>query len=166
MSNKPKIRFNAIDLFIIIAFIGCIVGLALRYKLIDFINDSNNQNNALISFRVTNVQKPSEDFISLGDKFFLKEGTNVSNLGAVSEFHSSPAEVYNFDADGNYILGTKDDDEKRIDVTGKLIASGLFSNEGFLANDTKYIAPGGEFTVFSDKIEFTLIITDIEEYTE
>lgn len=165
MSNKNKLRFNGIDLLIIIAFIGCIVGLVLRYQLVDIIRNSGNENNALISFRVADIQNASKDYFAEGDKFFAVEGGNTAmKFGTLkNKITWSPAEVYNFDDEGNYVLSSKDD---RIDVRGTVIASGLFSDEGFLLNNTKYIAPGSELSIQSNKIEITITVTDISQYKE
>ena len=45
---KNKIRFNIIDFVIIIALIGCIVGVALRYNVVDKIGLSSHSDNVEI----------------------------------------------------------------------------------------------------------------------
>lgn len=164
MATKNKIRFNAIDVFIIIALIGCIVGLVLRYQLVDLIRNSDGENNAIISFRVSNIQEASKDYINDGDKFFIVEGSNKLDFGTVKgKIDWAPSEVYNFDNEGNYVLSSK---TGRIDVRGKVLASGMFTDEGFLLGDTKYIAPGSSISVQSSKIEITIQITDISPYSK
>jgi hypothetical protein len=165
MANKNKIRFNGIDVLIIIAFIGCVIALALRYQLVDVIKNSGNDNNARISFRVEDIQEESEQYFNNGDKFFVVEAGNSKILLGTLEnrIDAEPAEVYNFDSEGNYVLSSKDG---RIDVRGEVIASGLFSEEGFLLNNTKYLAPGSEITIQSNNIEVTATVLDITEITE
>lgn len=160
MANKTKARFNGIDLLIIIIFIGCIIGIALRYQLVDTIKNSTTTQKAEVSFYLENIKSTSEDFFSEGDTFFLVE--NSERLGVLqSGFVFEPAEEFNMNLDGEYIKSASVNG--RSDMRGTLLADGLFTNEGFMLNNTKYIAPGSEITIYSNKIEVTVILTDIKE---
>lgn len=160
MANKTKSRFNGVDLLIIIIFIGCLVGLALRYQLVDTIRNSGTNQKAEVSFYLEDIKSTSEDFFSEGDTFFIVE--NGERLGVLQGgFVFEPAEEFNMNLEGDYVKSASVNG--RSDMRGTLLADGLFTNEGFMLNNTKYIAPGSEITIHSSKIEVTVILTDIKE---
>ena len=158
MASKNKTRFNAIDLLILILFIGCIAGIIVRYQVVDIVKSNNNQENASISFLVKDIKETSEEFFAEGDKFFII-GSNEF-LGALEGgFVFEPAEEFNETADGRYVKSASA--SGRSDMRGSLLSSGTFSSEGFLLDNTKYIAPGSTLSIHSNKIYVNIIVTDI-----
>lgn len=159
MATKNKTRFNGIDLLILILFIGCIAGIIVRYQVVDIVKSTNNQENASISFYVSDIKETSEEFFAEGDKFFIVETGDY--LGTLEGgFVFEPAEEFNETANGEYVKSASV--SGRSDVRGSLFSSGTFSNEGFLLNNTKYLAPGSTFAMQSGKILVTIVITDIK----
>ncbi len=158
MANKTKVRFNGIDLLIVIIFIGCIVGLALRYQLVDVIKNAGEEQTARVSFYVSDIKESSEDFFAEGDVFYIS--STGERLGVLQGgFVFEPAEEFHMTADGEYVKSASVNG--RSDMRGILEAKGVFSKEGFLLNDTKYIAPGSELSIQSGKILVTVTVTDI-----
>lgn len=160
MSDKTKLRFNAIDLVIIILVVGCIAGLALRYQLINVLHSQSESNGANVSFYLSNIRSTSENYFNEGDTFYLaNEDIEFGTL--LSGFRFEPAAQYNMRSDGKYVKTTAVNG--RSDMYGTLKADGRFAESGeFLLGGTKYIAAGSELSIFSNNIEVTVIITDIE----
>lgn len=160
MANKNKVRFNSIDLLIVIVFIGCLAGLALRYQLVDMIKNAGDTQSANVSFYLSDIKETSEDFFAEGDKFFI--AGSDEELGVLQNgFVFEPAEEFNMTADGSYVKSASVNG--RSDMRGTFTSSGRFSDEGFLLNSTKYIAPGSELSIYSGKIEVTVKIVGVEE---
>lgn len=159
MSNKAKLRFNAIDLVIIILVVGCIAGLALRYQLINVIHSQSESNGANVSFYLSNIRSSSENYFNEGDTFFLaNEDVKLGEL--LSGFRFEPAAQYNMRSDGTYVKTAAVNG--RSDMFGTLKADGRFADSGeFLLNGTKYIAAGSELAIYSKNVEVTVIITDV-----
>ena len=160
MSNKTKLRFNAIDLVILILIIGCLAGLALRYQLINVIRSEGDSTSAIVSFYLSDIRFTSEDYFNEGDVFYLaseKEEFGVLEAG----FTFEPAAEYNMTRDGVYVKTSSVNG--RSDMYGSLRAKGTFTPDGeFLLNGTKYIAAGSELSVYSSNIEINIILTDVK----
>lgn len=163
MANQRKTRFNSIDLLIIILLIGCAVALIMRFQLIDTIKSASGGQKAQISFYLSDIRETSEDYFADGDKFFVA-GTNDDFGTLKSGFVFTPAEVFVETVDGKYNKSSSV--TGRSDMRASVIASGTFSDEGFLLNNTKYIAAGSTLSISSDKIEVTVLITDITPVNE
>lgn len=158
MASKNKTRFNAIDLLILILFIGCIAGIIVRYQVIDIVKSTNNQEPASVSFYVKDIKETSEEFFAEGDKFYIVGSDEY--LGSLEGgFVFEPAEVFNETADGRYVKSAST--SGRSDMRGTFLSNGIFSSEGFLLNNVKYIAPGSTISIQSEKIYVNIIVTDI-----
>lgn len=160
MTNKTKVRFNGIDLLIVILVIACIVGIAMRYDVVDVIRYAGDEQTARVSFFLANIKESSEDCFEEGDAFYIDQTNEY--LGVLEGgFVFEPAEDFNMTASGEYVKSASVN--ARSDMRGTIEAKGVFSNEGFLLNNTKYIAPGSEITLQSNKIKVTITVTGIEK---
>ncbi|MBQ7820687.1 MAG: DUF4330 family protein [Clostridia bacterium] len=160
MSNKTKLRFNGIDLMIIILIVGCIAGLALRYQLINVIRADSDSKSAKVSFYLSNIRSTSEDYFNEGDRFYIA-GENEEFGTLESGFVFEPAAEYHMKNDGVYVKTSSVNG--RSDMYGSVKAKGLFTEDGeFLLNGTKYIAPGSELSLYSGNIEITVMLTNVE----
>ena len=158
MASKNKTRFNAIDLLILILFIGCIAGFIVRYQVVDIVKSTNNQENASVSFYINDIKETSEAFFAEGDKFFIVGSGDYLGL-LEGGFVFEPAEEFNETSDGRYVKSASK--SGRSDMRGSFLSNGTFSNEGFLLNNTKYIAPGSTLSIQSGKILVNVIVTDV-----
>ncbi|MBE6606510.1 MAG: DUF4330 family protein [Ruminococcaceae bacterium] len=158
MSNKTKVRFNGIDLLIIIVFIGCLIGLALRYQVVDAIKNAGDVQSAEISFYLSDIKETSEECFAQGDVFYITStGDRLGELKGGFVFE--PAEDFNMTSSGEYVKSASA--TGRSDMRGVIEGKGIFSNEGFLLNNSKYIAPGSEIAIQSGKISVTVTVTNI-----
>ena len=165
--KTKKLRPNIIDLLIVVAVLGAIVGVALRTGIVEKVITNNSLESARISFLVQNISGESYNYFIPGDIFY--SDTHKCYLGTLEEKpYDLPAEMFIEGADGKVIKSYSpadiDDPSKseRIDVRGKLISSGVFSNEGFLLGGTTYIAPGSTVTMKSRNITVSITVTGVE----
>ncbi len=159
MATKNKTRFNAIDLLILILFIGCIAGIIVRYQVVDIVKSNNSQENASISFFIHDIKETSEEFFAEGDKFFIVGSGDY--FGALEGgFVFEPAEEFNETSNGLYVKSASK--SGRSDMRGSFFSSGTFSSEGFLLNNTKYVAPGSVLSIQSGKILVNVIVTEVK----
>ncbi len=156
--TKNKIRFNIIDFIIIIAVIGCIVGVALRYNVADKIGISSMNDTVEIEFAVFGIRPTSYDAMVKGDVFYWKQ--NGMMIGTLKEAVSSYSETYIPTDDMKLVKAQRDD---RYDVRGTLEAIGAMTESGFMLNGTQFLAPGKTLIVNSKNIEVSLTITKITQ---
>lgn len=162
-----KLKPNIIDLLIVVIVLGALAGIALRMGVVDKVIANSSIEPARISFLVQDINSDSYNYFNAGDAFY--SDTHKCYLGYLEEKpYDLPAEAYIAGADGSlvktYSPTDPDDPSKssRIDVRGKIIGSGVFSDEGFLLGGTTYIAPGSKLTIKSTNITVSITVTDVE----
>ena len=153
---KNKIRFNIIDFVIIIALIGCIVGVALRYNVVDKIGLSSHSDNVEIEFVIFSIRPTSYDAMVKGDTFYWKQ--NNMEIGTLKEATGSYSEVFIPTSDLKMVKSFRDD---RYDVRGVFSATGAMTESGFMLGGSQFLAPGKSLNVISKNIDVTLTITKI-----
>lgn len=135
MENKKKL--GALDVFIIVILIMCIVSIGLRVfsnKTSD-ISESTQLENYTVSFKVMGIRDSSaRNYITKGTKFYLND-SNVY-IGAINngDITITDAQKYYDALDGSTVSATntgtgdlyKVDVEAAFDVEGKTDSSGRF----------------------------------------
>lgn len=160
-SGKFRIRFNAIDILILLIVLACVVGLAIRFGTVKEYSADENLKLYSVYFTVSNISYTSEDAFVAGDTVTLTEGKTI--LGTFVGLESIlPAEFLARDSEGNLILVSYPE-TTRIDVSGKIAARGIMTDNGFLANGTTYVAAGKAYAAQTEHMDFVLKITNIVE---
>ena len=155
-----KFRFNVIDVLIILIVFACILGMIFRFGKVGGMS-SENLKTYDVYFSVDGIAYTSEDAFVPGDTVRLADSGLI--LGEFAGLETIlPAEFFAQDAEGNWITVNYPPSTK-IDVTGRIISHGVMSENGYLLNGTTYIAPGAEYTVQSEHMDFVLTITNIVE---
>ncbi|NLZ36273.1 MAG: DUF4330 family protein [Clostridiales bacterium] len=156
--KKNKLRFNVIDLAVIVIIIGAIAGTAIRYNLISRISSTGTSEEASISFIASDLRLSSVDGFVEGDVFYWKQ--NGIRIGTLESKTRDYNEVYIHNSDFEII---KSYNEQRYDVRGVIKAVGSFTDDGFMLGGTQYIGPGKEMLVQSKNILVTITITDVNK---
>ncbi len=156
-TEKKRIRFNIIDLVIILAVIGCFCGIALRYNVMDKIGLNNARDKVEIEFRIIGIRPTSYDAMVKGDTFYWQQ--NGMRIGTLKEAVSEYSKTYVIRDDQQIVCYERED---RYDVVGTITAEGILSEDGFMLNGTQQIAPGKEMKVESKNIAVTLTVTKIK----
>ncbi len=163
-----KFKPNIIDLLIVVAVLGALAGIALRTGIVEKVITNSSVESARISFLVQDISSDSYNYFIPGDVFY--SDTHKCYFGTLEEKpYDLPAEMFIEGADGKLIksYSPADPDDptrsERIDVRGKVLSSGVFSDEGFLLGGTTYIAPGSKLIVESKNITASIMVTGVEK---
>lgn len=158
--NAARIRFNIVDLVLIIAVLACLVGVYLRYNISEQFGVNHEMGEYVLSFEIKNIRYTSADAFPEGDTFFLNGDDTV--LGTVIAIDStSPSEVIYTDSRGDYKTIYYPEDS-RIDMTGRLLSEGMMTDRGYMLAGNTYLAPGQTYYVETPHINVSVTITGIE----
>lgn len=158
--SASRVRFNIVDLVLIIAVLACLCGVYLRYNLSDAFGAKTEMGEYVLSFEIASIRYTSADAFPEGDKFFLEGKDDV--LGEVLGIDStSPAEYVYTDNSGNYKTIYYPEDS-RIDVSGRLRSIGMMTDRGYMLGGNIHIAPGQTYYIESPRINVNVTITGIE----
>ena len=157
--TDSRIRFNVIDLVIIVAILACIAGIYLRYNFGEQYGVEHQLEQYEITFQVQNVRYTSADAFQEGDAVYLK--TQGKLLGTVQGIDSTtPSELIYTDLSGD-IRQIYYPENSRIDMEGRLLVSGVMTDRGFMLDGNTYLAPGAAYAVQTPRIDVSIVIADI-----
>ena len=167
--NSP--RFNVLDALIIILVILVVVGIYFRYNIIDILNSAKNNEAYAISYTVKNIRYTTNNYVHVGDKLYFADSGD--SFGALlncepnnqEPWNKSPASQHFTISSGDVVEAFYPNDESRIDVKGRLLCEGHYSEDGgFLLDGNTYIAPGQTINVRTELVSFVINVTAIEPY--
>lgn len=167
INNGKQKKLGALDVFIIVILIMCIVSIGLRVfsnKTSD-ISESTQLENYTVSFKVMGIRDSSaRNYITKGTKFYLND-SNVY-IGAINngDITITDAQKYYDALDGSTVSATntgtgdlyKVDVEAAFDVEGKTDSSGRF-----LLGGNQYIGENQELQIHSKYLSITILVTEI-----
>jgi len=153
---KLKGKFNIIDFLIIVAVIGCIAGVFLRYDLATKVGLNSNRDEVEISFIVVSIRRESTEALIEGDTIYWEQ--NGMEIGKL--LSKEVGEEVKYVLDGNYEYNKKFN-EIRYDVRGVILAKGNMTENGFMLNGTQFIAPGKELKIQSKNITTSVTVTGV-----
>lgn len=152
-------RFNIIDLVLLIALLACIAGIYLRYAADRDLGSKQELDSYTLSFEVQNIRYTSADAFQADDAVYLR--TDDTKIGTLLSLDSaSPTEYLFFDLGGN-VKQTYYPENTRIDVTGRILAEGRMTENGFMLNGNVFLAPGRSYPIMTPHIDVNITITDI-----
>ena len=73
--TKPaggKLRLNIIDFLIVVVILGAIIGITLRFGLVERITNQSGLTSARISFLILDINDESWNYFSVGDRLDRK----------------------------------------------------------------------------------------------
>lgn len=169
---KKKFGFNAVDALIIVLILAAIVGLVLRYTVLNDIEDASSHNTYYITFKSAEIPQSSCDALDRTSKdadgenwVYLQDGnTRVGELTSGSVTYL-PSETLAEDKDGNKVVVHYPD---LFDATGMIKCKGYVASEtgAFRLNGKLDLAAGSLLEVQTKYGDFTIEITGIEPALE
>jgi hypothetical protein len=154
---KVKGKFNIIDFFIIVAIVGCVAGVFMRYDLATKIGLNSNKDEVEISFVVVGLREGSTEALVEGDTIYWEQ--NGMEIGKLVSKEISEAVHYILDDNYEY---QKQYNKIRFDVRGVISSKGNMTDGGFMLNGTQFIAPGKELKIQSKNISTTVTVTAVK----
>ncbi len=156
---KKAHHFNVLDAIIVVLVLACVVGIIIRYNLIDGLLKEANLSEYEITFSVADVRYTTANAFVEGDTFYIDDKDIF--MGYFEKLDSiSPAVMYVNDAEGN-VMVVNYPESTRIDLTGRISCEGRFENNRFLLNGTYYIAPGKTLDVRSEHLDIQITVSKI-----
>lgn len=154
--EKRTVRFNLIDLLIILTLAAIVTGVAFRYNLAEKIGIKSEEDTVILSFLIQDIKETSADALVLGDIFYWE--ANKVLIGELISKKPSFAEAFIENDDGVLV---KLYNENSFDVRGEIKAKGKIKDIGFMLGGTQFLAPGKILYVQSKNIMVTMTITNI-----
>lgn len=155
-NENSKLRFNIIDLLIVIIVIGCIAGVIMRYDIVDKLVVNSKRDEVKVSFMITGISPQISEQIKDGDEFYVVGSSN--SVGILQEHTLGNAEKVEANENGEPVRSY--DDTLR-DVRGSFVSLGVLNEKGFFLGGTLFIAPGKTLTIESRNVRISVIITEI-----
>ena len=159
-SARKKIRISIIDVLIVLTVVACIAGTFVHYRVYEKNHAVVKDDNSLVSILYSSLTPDVAEKAVEGDIVFFDNG---EPFGKIVEITVEDAEVYYKNSDGKWVLGT---DETKKDVTVMLQVGGDFTEGGFLANGTEYIAAGMEIETYTPKFSGKGLIFEVKKQAE
>lgn len=168
-----KLRFNVIDVLIVVLVLACIAGIILRFSVLDGMWNTQKLDEYYITFTASNlsydqlqsiVQAADPDNDGVNWVYFADSNTK---LGHLTSTLNQNEEKLLFEVDGTPIYvdypDTEPDENKKWTVTGTVLCLGTYSEiKGFLLNGNQYIGANSEFDVHIRDCDFTITVDNIE----
>ena len=167
--KREKRSLSALDVFIVILVLLCLAGLALRVALGrdgSLPEDSPKTGEFALTFEIPSLKAQSGSDISAGDVLYTEDGAVFGTL--TSQLSVTPARIYSEDADGKYVLSysSGEGDGALVDVTGVMTVTGYQTGYGFLAGGKTLASPGCEIALHTDRLTFTVRVTDVARVSD
>lgn len=153
-----KIRFNSIDVLIIIAIIAAIFTVVYRSGLKNSIVAIRSNDTIVYNLKINNIQRESFEIINIDDNIFSK--TDDKELGVIVSKEFKPAEAYVVLADGQIVKTSIPD---RVDVYLTVEVTGRITDEGCMIGGNYFIAAGKYISAYTPKVAFNFEVIDAKK---
>ena len=168
-SAKKNAHFNVIDAFIIILLIAAVLGIYMRFNVVESLSDGGQTERYNVSFSVENIRYTTPSYVSVGDRVYFGDtgelfGTLISESDNQSVFNLTPASEYFIDSTGAAVEVFYPDSESRIDAKGRIECNGVYTEEGgFCVGGSRYIAPGQTVEINTELVTLYVTLTSIDK---
>lgn len=152
-------RINSADVMIVLLFIVCIVGMVLRFGLMEKIEQRAADQTVTVSFVIEGVSSTSADYISVGDEVYFSE--NDAKVGKIVSINDPEPSVIYYHGEEGSIVSYQSVDGK-INLKGSMTMKGSMTDAGFMLDGTTYIAPNMTLWVKTQNITVSMLVTSVE----
>ena len=160
-AQKKRAGFNALDMFIILVVLVCLIGAGLRMVMGENGESVTPSEKYVVSFLIREAIDSDADALHSGDTFYV-DGTNAVFGILDGDPVVSPAQVNVIDQNGQLHIDYSVGDE--VFIRGRIIVEGYKSDEGFMLNGNTYLAPYKTIDVHTQYLMKTIEITEITKY--
>jgi len=161
METYSKKRVAAIDVFIILLLCCAVFGVGFKVFAGNAGLFAGAEEEYYISYVIEGADSEASKLISTGAQFYFDNedfcGTVVGNV------ITTPARVYNENADGEYVLSYSSG--AKVDITGTLSVRGNMTEKGFVCGGD-YIAAGMKIRLHGNGVSPVILITDISKASQ
>lgn len=161
MEKYSKKRVAAVDIFIILLL--CCAVFAVGFKV--FAGNAGlfagTEEGYYISYVIEAADSETGKLISSGSNFYFENDKFFGS--ATGDVITTPARVYNENANGEYILGYSSG--AQVDITGTFYVSGKMTEKGFICAG-EYLSAGMVLRVYGNGVSPEILITDIAKASQ
>lgn len=164
-------RFGVMDVVILLLVVVSVAGVYFRYNILDLISSTKKLQSYTVSYSIENMRSTTTECMDVGDKVYFSDdgelfGSFISGSENTGLFLSRTPTTKTFVNSGGEIVKILYPNETRIDVQGRLLCEGRYSDDGsFLVNGTRYISEGQLVEINTERVTVTLrvdVITPFE----
>lgn len=171
--KRSGARFNIIDFLIILVVLLCVIGLIIRYTtVLDKIGISDRMEQYEVSFTVENLRYTTPSFFDIGDRVYLRDGSNTY-MGTLISRENGSTDTLTITLSSQYIqsdtgfISAYYAENTLVDISGRILCDGMLGEDGyFLLGGDVYVAQGQTLSVCTDLVSFDLIVTNIAPSTQ
>ncbi|HAN20271.1 MAG: hypothetical protein A2Y15_07915 [Clostridiales bacterium GWF2_36_10] len=156
MIAEKRIRFNILDIIIIVLLIALIAGVLFRNNIEELLNPVKS-NEIVYTFGIKQVDSIRLSYLTLDT--VISEKDSGASMGRIIKVNSERSKVIEYTIDGKEMLIEKDG---LFDVTVKAIAGGFKSDTGVFLNGNILIAPGKTYSIFTSTAVFEITILSVD----
>lgn len=164
--SRRKGKFNAIDAFLILLVIVCIVSVVYRYLTLEEVSVDATLKEYVIHFKVGEVSGTSLKYFKTGDTFRIRSsGVRLGVLDGIQQ-HVPAVGAYNKNGAKIYYPALEEEtiyNTSYYSAVGYITVKGKMTSEGFLLNGTTYLTANDELCVTSEHIETVIRVMSITE---
>jgi hypothetical protein len=154
--NKKTVRFNIVDVLIIIAVIAIACAFLFRNINTDKLNLSSNKIKLEYELKVSSLQENSGEMLKVGEQLYNRNTDKP--CGKITKIDVTPAELYVPLITGEIV---KRYTPKRIDMRITVSTEGVVNDTGYYIDGYTFMAPSKELHVFTPKIDFIGVVQRI-----
>lgn len=156
--KKDARRINSADVFVILLCIVCIIGMVLRFGVLETIENNAKSQGATMTVLIEGISSSSKDYLTAGDIVYMAEdGNKIGSLSSVLSV--TPSVFYEYSDDGS--INEKQSVNGRVDIRAVITIEGSMTEAGFLLDGTTYVAPNMRLSICTSSFSVTALITDI-----
>lgn len=165
-NTTKKVRFNIIDLIVILLILGCIAAVVLRVLSRDTLTSAammkNESVEMYVPFTITYIEPYATDKLETGDIFYTT-GNKSDEMGEIICLKKIPTRDRVDKADGTFEMI---ENKNYYDIIGILKISLVETEQGFVSDDSDVFNPNCTINFLCNGWQSTMIILDVSENQE
>ncbi len=150
--------FSIVDFVIVLIAVSLIVGVVIRYDVVDNLFSKTSLVEAKVTFTAEAITENEADAFTENKRFYTEGGDLFGTLSTVSE----PAKALMYIENSEGVLISYEHDSL-LDVAGSFTCKVMPSENGYLLGGNRYIAAGSVFTVKSNGVSVKITVISITE---
>ena len=161
-----RIRFNLVDVALILLAILAIVGVWQRKNLQQLFDSGEALESYTVTFEIKKIRSTTADLLEKGTALYLEEGDTQVPLGTLAEqVSTSAATVYLQNSEGETVKAVypQDNFEYLLDAVGVLNCRGIEHNGAFLLEGKSFLAVNQVINAYTETADFEIRITSIQK---
>ena len=156
MSKNKKIKFNIVDLLVLIMIVGVVLSASVKFNKYNAKTEESSETTLKYTIDVNNVRDYYLDAYQIGDVVY--DSLTGVNIGTISEIDSTDAITYENSENGKVVKVTN---PYRKDIVLHLETPGTIESNAYYANKSIELKVNSQKAIETKYIKTTGIISNI-----